>query len=147
MAVAQQEYDQRSVLFHAPAGLEIPAQLVEVGDTCVVVELSPETWETVDVLSLFHLQPANRQPGLISAGVAVRIELWRAPDAGPSNPAELAELLLSCSITDPANALLSTATWYALTVTEERYAQGPARLATGFATRWRNEAPHLAIAG
>lgn len=141
MAVAQQQSEQLAVLFHAPAGLEIPARLVEVGDAGVVIELTQDTWSTVDVLGLFHLQPSYRLAGRLNGSGPVRLELWQFPKADHSDPADLAGRLVGCSADDPRNDLLNTETWYALTVTEETYAQGPARLASGFATRWRTERP------
>ena len=148
MAVAQQQSEQLAVLFHAPAGLKIPARLVEVGDGGVIVELSQDTWSTVDILGLFHLQPTYRLAGQLTGNGPVRLELWRFPDTDRSDPAELRDRLVSSSIDDVGNDLLDTENWYAITVTEETYryldderSAEPIRLSSGFATRWRTVRP------
>ena len=126
------------VVFHVPAGVEIPAVVVEDGAESVVVELPPDIWDFVDEMWVFGLDPKHRGPGKVSGLGPVRVEL-RPAESGPLyGHADLAATLVERSAADPGDRFLDTTAWRALSVTETVRDEGVLQLRSGFRTRWHD---------
>jgi hypothetical protein len=146
---------------HSAAGsLEATARrLTYVSDESTVREcrlelvLAPEAFAVVDAGELLHLDVTARGPG--AAGFAptaeVRIEARLADDllalalAESSDPRGAGERLGELSAAEADSPLLSTESWFALTVTSQ--VDLPPELATagslreGYSTRWATDEP------
>ncbi len=125
------------VQFRVPAGVEIAGVLVEDLGGSVVVEVDTETWDFIDTMWVFGLDPANRLPGKVSGEQPVRIELRPLPGSPADGVGNLAGSLVQRSAEDPRDELLVSTAWQALAVTETVRDEGVLQLRSGFTTCWR----------
>jgi hypothetical protein len=117
---------------HSGAGVEL------------VVEVDPETWETVDLLMFFNLGLDKRHPGRISGTKPVQIAMFLDGKLYEKlkSSGELLADKNAFMTASPAHPMRSTVSWFATEVTEEvdlpadLKAKGTVR--EGFTTVWKN---------
>lgn len=135
--------------FYLPVGTGYEVQLLdfihEKEQICLKIMVTPEVWETVDMVMLFNLKWDNRNPGSVSGEKPVEIVMMLGNDLYKelkesntllSNP----EQFLKAGKEHP---MKSTVSWYVIEVTEEvelpDQLKDKGSLRQGFTTTWKDD--------
>ncbi len=135
--------------FFLPSGVGYDAQLLdykhERGQVRARIEVSPEVWESVDLVMLFNLKWDNRNPGSVSGDNPVEITLVLSKNL--YSELQKTNALLADSVAflnaPPDHPMKSTTQWYAIEITEGVTLPGELKdkgtLRQGFTTKWKEE--------
>lgn len=137
-----------ATVFRSPSGGTVEVAVVGASvtsdDVRLVVEATPDAWDTIDLVMFFHLRWEIRNAGEVSGTRPVQLELRLSPALIGS--AEVGEMASSHDPVswftglDADHPLRSVNAWYAATVTEAvdlpPGLAGTGEVRTGFSTRW-----------
>lgn len=139
----------QSTNFYLPVGPGYTVTLLELkhdnGHVAVRIEVTPEVWESIDMIMMFNLTWNNRNQGSVSGDKPVQIVMMLSKEL-------YLELMASGSLITDASTFIEapkdhpmrkTNQWYAIEVTEE-VALPPdmadlGTLREGFTTTWKKE--------
>lgn len=137
--------------FTMPIGRALPARVLSGsidGDVVeLTIELAHDDWEMADTNMLFHLDWGDRNEGEIVEGGDVRIDMRLTPGLVDQARNSIGDGDVAATVASltPEHPLRSTASWYAMRVTEQ--VPLPPALAdkgevrSGFTTKWNDEPP------
>lgn len=133
--------------FYLPSGTSYAVQLIsfeEKNETLVAtIEVSPEVWDTIDMVMLFNLTWENQNPGSVIGTKPLQIEMFYSADLyaefKKSNLLIMdSKVFLEASKEDP---IKSTKNWFITQVTEEVELSDVLKeigsLREGFTTTWK----------
>lgn len=137
-----------SICFTIPAGTEYCGALLEYqhsgNQIRAVIEVGPETWESIDLIELFKLRLDVRNPGRISGTKSVQLvivldpKIYEELNASKALPADQRAFLA----TDAKHPARSALNWFATEVTEEvdlpESLKSMGSLREGFTTKWKD---------
>lgn len=131
--------------FQVPVGSTVATRVLQTrrdgDDVVVVVEVSQEEWELIDLVMYFNLLWDRRNPGTVSGTGAVQIVMQLDPSL--ADRIEGDDVITALSALPLDDQLRSTTSWYGLEVTEA--VELPPELADkgevrqGFTTTWADE--------
>lgn len=141
--------NSQTLCFSVPSGAVYCGTLLEYThineQAWVTIEVTPETWEIIDLVMLFNLQWNKRNPGSISGEKAVQIKMaldksiYDALNGRNELPTD-APALLS---TDMSHPMRSNLHWFAIEITEEvelpEALKNSGTLREGFTTHWKDD--------
>jgi hypothetical protein len=111
----------------------------------IVVDISPEVWEYVDMNMFFNLTWNNRGPGEVSGSKPVQLGMYLGKDVYKElvNYGNLLTDAESFLAAPPEHPMKGTKNWYVTQVTEEvdlpPELQDKGSLRSGFITDWKQE--------
>lgn len=139
----------QTVCFSIPAGTVYCATLLEYqqdkDQIWATIEVTPETWEIIDLVMLFNLHWNKRNAGSISGEKAVQIRMVLDKNIYDTLHAQ-GDLLIDTSsflAADPSHPMRSAMHWFGIEVTEEvelpEALKDKGTLREGFTTQWKDD--------